>query len=228
MEIAPGIHKIDKIRGANSYLVTIANSILIIDTGLPGNGKEIIEYIEKLGRNQHDVEYIILTHADPDHSGSIAELKQMTNAKVAIHEADASSLSGEREPKRVSGILSTIFKMMLKRMKFQPVKPDLLLKESNEISGLKVIHTPGHTEGSICLYRAGELLFAGDALRSDGKGNLKLPPKVMTLDIKQAWESVRKISQLEFNILLPGHGNPVRQNASKMVRALDARTKTQI
>jgi glyoxylase-like metal-dependent hydrolase (beta-lactamase superfamily II) len=220
LEIVSGVHQIDGVHGANSYLVVSKGSILVIDTGLPGNEKRLIEYIEKLGRSWHDVEYIVLTHADPDHSGSAAGLKQMTGAKVAIHEADALSLSGERELKKVSGILSILFKMMLRCMKFQPVKLDMLLKEGDEIGDFRVIHAPGHTVGSICLYQPGRLMFAGDVLRSDSRGNLKLPSKRRTLDMKQTRESVRKIAQLEFNILLPGHGKPVLQNASKMVRML--------
>jgi glyoxylase-like metal-dependent hydrolase (beta-lactamase superfamily II) len=96
----------------------------------------------------------------------------------------------------------------------------LLLKEGDEIGGFRVIHAPGHTAGSICLYQPGNLLFAGDALRSDRKGNLKLPSKRRTLNMKQTRESIRKIAHLEFNILLPGHGKPMLQSASKMVRML--------
>lgn len=105
-------------------------------------------------------------------------------------------------------------------MKFRPVKPDLLLKEGDKIGSFQVIHTPGHTAGHICLYQPGRLIFAGDALRSDKKGNLRAMSKQMTLDIEEAWKSVRKIAGLEFNILLPGHGAPVIYGASQKVRQL--------
>ena len=62
-------------------------------------------------------------------------------------------------------------------MRFQPIKPDIILKDGDEIDHLRVIHTPGHTEGSICLYKTGDVLFAGDAVRTDRRGNLKLPLK---------------------------------------------------
>jgi glyoxylase-like metal-dependent hydrolase (beta-lactamase superfamily II) len=109
---------------------------------------------------------------------------------------------------------------MSKMVKFRPVKPDVLLKEDDEIASLKVIPTPGHTPGHICLYQPGRLIFAGDALRSDKKGNPIAMSKQMTLDIEEAWKSVRKIASLEFDILLPGHGAPVIHDASKRVRQL--------
>ena len=98
-------------------------------------------------------------------------------------------------------------------MKFQTIEPDVVLKDGDEIDGLKVIHTPGHTKGSICLYKPGEILFAGDALRTDKGGNPKPSPKMMNLDTREALESVEKLAALEFHVLLPGHGVPAINRA---------------
>jgi len=220
MRIVPGIWKVDNIRGANSYLVVSKDTVLVVDTGMPGSARKIIDFLAGLGRKPNEVECIVLTHADIDHSGSTAELREMTGARVAIHIGDAPALSGERKLKEVQGALSPVFTLMSKIMKFRPVKPDLLLKEGDEIGGFRVVHTPGHTVGHICLYQPGDLLFAGDALRSDKKGNPIEMSKQMTLDIEEAWESVRRIAGLEFDIFLPGHGAPVIHDASKKVREL--------
>jgi len=142
----------------------------------------------------------------------------MTGSRVAIHDGDAPALSGETKLKEVKGILSHIFTLMSKIMKFRLVKPDLLLKEGDEIGGFRVTHTPGHTAGHICLYRPGNFLFAGDALRSDKKGNPRAMSRVMTINIGEAEESARRIAGLEFDILLPGHGTPVIHDTSKKVR----------
>ena len=220
MEIKPGIHLLDGIRGANSYLSVTEDGILVIDTGMPGNAERILRQIKALNKAAKEIKMIILTHSDIDHSGSAAELKRITGAKVAIHSGDAPSLSGEKELKRVKGFIGVIFRLMARFMRFQTIKPDIILKDGDEIDNLTVIHTPGHTEGSICLYKTGDTLFAGDAIRTDKRGNLKLSPSAMTLNVQEALGSVKKLAKLEFDVLLPGHGKPVLQDASIKVNEL--------
>jgi hydroxyacylglutathione hydrolase len=220
MEVRPGTHILDSIRGANSYLSVTKDSVLVIDTGMPGNAQRILRQTKALNKAAEEIKLIILTHSDIDHSGSAAELKRITGAKVAIHGGDAPGLSGDKELKKVKGFIGVIFRLMARFMRFQTIKPDIILKDGDEIDNLRVIHTPGHTEGSICLYKTGDILFAGDAIRTDKKGNLKLLPGAMTLNMQDALESVRKIAGLEFDVLLPGHGKPVLHDASAKVHKL--------
>ena len=225
MEITTGIHQINGISGANCYLVITGTKLLVIDTGMPGNGSKIIEYIKGLGKNPSDINYIILTHADIDHIGSAAEIKKMTGAKLAIHTSDAPILAGKSRFKTVRGPLGVLFKLMARLMRFHPVEPNVILQDNVEIGGFKVIHSPGHTNGSICLYQPGKVIFVGDALRSDSKGNPKPPSKNFSADIVRAKASLIMISQLEFDILLPGHGAPVIGRASSKLKDLLTRLK---
>ena len=216
MEVAKGIHLIPNIRGANSYLIHSQNETIIVDTGMPGNVARILDYTKGLGIEPSSINTIILTHPDIDHSGSVAKLKELTNAKVAIHEADAPRLSGEKQLKNVKGVVGLVIKVMGVFIRFSPVKPDLLLKDSDKIDGLTIIHTPGHTDGSVSVYIPDEALLVGDALRTTENGSLKLPP--MTLDLERAKESIRKISGLSYTCLLPGHGPPLKPDASTKVK----------
>jgi hydroxyacylglutathione hydrolase len=218
LEIAEGIHLIPRVRGANAYLVKRDDDITIVDTGLPGNARKIVDYVQSIGCHPSHVKTIVLTHSDMDHAGSVARLKEETNAKVAIHEADGPRLSGEKEPKAVKGVLGLFLHVMSAVMRFNRMKPDVLLKDSDIIDGLIVIHTPGHTDGSICLYLPGRVLFVGDSLLTDDKQMLSLPRKSMSTDIDRAKESIRKISELEYSVLLPGHGRPIEQNASMIAK----------
>ena len=216
MEVAKGIHLIQGVRGANSYLIQSQHEVIIVDTGMPGNAERILDYTKRLGLEPSSISTIILTHPDMDHSGSVAKLKELTNAKVAIHEADALRLSGEKKLKEVKGALGLVLKVMGVFIRFSPVKPDVLLKDSDKIDGVTIIHTPGHTDGSVSVYIPGEALLVGDALRTTESGSLRLP--AMTLDLERAKESIRKISALSYSCLLPGHGPPIKPDASMKVK----------
>ena len=218
MEIIPGIHRVDRVRGANAYLVVYEDRMLIIDTGMPGNAKRIAAYVEGLDGRLPDVEFIILTHADLDHSGSAAELKRMTGAKLAIHEGDAQILSGKESFKTIRGPLGYVIRLTMRMIPFRPAEPDIVLTADSEIKGFRIVHMPGHTNGSICIYRPDEVIFVGDALRSDSNGNPRLPSRISSLDDTRAGASLATISALEFDTLLPGHGAPVAGNASQKVR----------
>jgi hydroxyacylglutathione hydrolase len=222
LEIAEGIHLIPRIRGANTYLVKRDNGITVVDTGLPGNAGKITDYVQSIGCRPSDIKTIVLTHSDMDHAGSVARLREETSAKVAIHEADAPRLSGEKEPKAVKGVLRFFLRALSVFMRFNRVKADVLLKDSDTIDGLSVIHTPGHTDGSICLYLPGQVLFVGDALLTDDKQMLSLPRRAMSTDLDQAKESIKKISGLEYSVLLPGHGPPIERNASMIAQGFVA------
>jgi len=217
MEIADGIHKIDKVGGANSYLVVTDAGAAVVDTGMPGNEKRILEYARSVGVESERLQYIVLTHADIDHSGSAAKLRDLTQAKVEIHEADAPRLSGEKRLKEVNGSVRVLFALMGPFMRFTPINPDVKLRDSDRVLDLTVISTPGHTDGSICLYREGRAIFVGDSLRTDSVGRPMLPPAPMTLDMGQAKDSLRRISRYEYDLLLPGHGPPITHGASKVL-----------
>jgi hydroxyacylglutathione hydrolase len=226
MDLGRGIHLVPKIRGANSY--TIMQDIqadphlTVIDTGMPGNAARIAEFLKSLDKEQVSACTIVITHPDIDHSGSAAELKEkLGTAKIAIHEADAPRLAGEKPLREVRGLLGLAFKAITPFMRFKPVAPDILLKDGEHVDELTVLHTPGHTEGSICLYSERlNAMFVGDALRTDRNRTPILPSSALAFDFEEAKNSVRKIASYEFELLLPGHGPPILAEASKKVKQL--------
>jgi hydroxyacylglutathione hydrolase len=225
MEIIPGIHRIDGVRGANAYLVIGEDKTSVIDTGMPGNAKRIAAYVEGLGKNLADIEFIILTHADIDHIGSAAELQRMTGAKLAIHADDAPILRGKESFKSIGGPLGFIFKPAMRLMRYHPAEPDIILSADSEIGGFRIVHVPGHTNGSICIYKPGKVIFVGDALRSDSGGQPKPPSRISSLDHVKARASLTAISALNFDTLLPGHGAPVIGSASQKLKDMLARQR---
>lgn len=217
MEIVPGIHQVDGVNG-NCYIIA-HYGLTVIDTGMPGSGQKILAYIrDQVHRDPAEIRTIILIHFHMDHTGGIVVLKGTApGAKLAVHEADAPFVSGTSPlPRyhRVTGLILRFFE----KVKPITITPDILLKDGDLIDGLRCVHTPGHTPGSIGLLDEGSMVFfSGDILRFDGK-SIGPGPAQFTMDPARERESIRRIAGLGFGILLVGHGVPLRQYASARVR----------
>ena len=204
VQIADGTFKVDGLRIANVYLVATEEGLLLVDTGMPRNAKRILSLITSIGRKPSDLRDIVLTHCDIDHVGSVAELKRLTGARVAIHEIDAPVLSGEQRPQKGGLTMVALYRLL----RFRPVAPDLRLRDRDTISGLQVRHVPGYTGGSIALVRDDGVVFSGDALLSDRDGHVLPPDPRLALDRAQARVSAEMITARHATLLLPGHGAP--------------------
>ena len=88
------------------------------------------------------------------------------------------------------------------------MEPDLLLEDGDVIGGLKVMHVPGHTAGSIVLVRDGGVVFSGDALLSTKDGHIRPPDPRLALDKVQAQASAERIKAIPTKLLCTGHGAP--------------------
>ena len=216
MEIVPGIHQVDGVNG-NCFLI-VRDGLTLIDTGMPKNSAKIIKYIQDiLKRKPTDIKTIVLTHFHIDHMGDASDLKTLSGANVAIHEADADYVAGRKTQPAPGGAKGMIFKVLIPLFfGSRPVEPDIKLSDGDTIAGLTSIHTPGHTPGSICLFDpASKILFVGDLLRFNGS-KIEMGPS--SLDISEVRQSINKIAAIDFDIMLPGHGIPLRPDASVKVR----------
>ena len=206
VRVADGIERVEGTRIGNAYVVPLDEGVLLVDTGMPSNASRILSSVTRLGHRPSDVLHIVLTHWHPDHMGSAAELRRLTGARIAIHELDAPVLAGRERPakgRRTMGLLLRVFRVA-------PLVADVALRTGDVIGGLEVIHVPGHTAGSIALRRADGVVFSGDALLGDRHGHLRQPDPGLSLDPDQALASAATIRSLHPQLLLPGHGAPVR------------------
>ena len=226
MEIVPGVHTIDSLRTGRAYLAVDADRVTVIDTGLKGSAERVLQAVEAAGRKPQDVRQIVISHHHGDHTGGLAELVERTGAQVMAHALDAPIVRGERPPPGPSsgGLLRPLINLLSSRMvsPATPVAVDRELADGDEIDaldGMRVVHTPGHTPGSICFYcPKRRLLFTGDAVAN----NFGLGPPMgwYTEDMPQARESIRKLAALDFEAIFFGHGLPIDREAALCFRRL--------
>lgn len=208
--------------GSNVYLLT-GNGLTMVDAGFPVDLPRIYLALRTLNAKARDLELIIATHYHGDHVGPVAGLKRRHGLRAAIHEKDAPFACGERPYERFEVEASRIifYTALWPFFSYRPFSVDHLLREGDSLDllgGMVVLHTPGHSDGSICLYCPSRgILFSGDLLRNE-KGVLEGPPPQFTPDPESAAVSLGRILELDFDVLLPGHGDPIVGKAGGIFR----------
>ena len=207
------VNDIHEFKGISNCYIVDDKLLFLVDTGMPGNSGKILKFLhENLNKKMGDLEIIVITHAHFDHTGSLNELIKKTGAKVAIHKGDEDVLSGEKN-QTGSALMRPLIKFMSFIFRTQPVKADIVLEDGDMIGDYRVIHTPGHTSGSICLYNSNNrVIFVGDILNYS-KGKIEAP-RIME-DHLEYNESMKKLGNLEIETILTGHGDPVTSDANK-------------
>jgi glyoxylase-like metal-dependent hydrolase (beta-lactamase superfamily II) len=181
----------------SAYLLIRDGEGAIVDTGVAGSEDEIYAAMTELGLDWSDIGNVILTHRHPDHAGSIdAILAAAPDAVGSIGAADFAGVTTARPLTSVS--------------------------DGDEVFGLQIVATPGHTAGHISVFdEVGGVLVAGDALGTVG-GPLAGSNPQFTENAAAARASVVKLGKLRFETLLVGHGEPILSGASARVAALGA------
>jgi glyoxylase-like metal-dependent hydrolase (beta-lactamase superfamily II) len=226
-EVTPDIFVLP-IQIVNVYFIGEPNTEwVLIDAGMPRSADMIISEAAKRFGKEAKPKAIVLTHGHFDHVGDILRLINRWNVPVYAHELELPYLTGKKDypPADTTvdgGLVSEI----------SPIFPNESINLSDHVKALpsdgsvphmqewKWIHTPGHTPGHISLFREKDrALIAGDAFVTVRQESLYKviiqdievngPPKYFTTDWKTAWESVKKLNNLEPNLAMTGHGQPI-------------------
>ncbi len=183
---------------SNAYLVDAKRKTLV-DAGMSAG-----RVLQGLGGG---LDLIILTHCHFDHVGAVPEIVKATGAKVAMHERDAAILHKDAA--------AAIFNAQQAQFDVDIVLKDGEIIDLGDIS-LQVIHTPGHTPGSICLYdKESKVLFTGDTVfegGSFGRTDIGGDPEAML-------RSLEALTKLGVSALYPGHGGAVTRKAKESLLA---------
>jgi hydroxyacylglutathione hydrolase len=156
---------------ANVFVIRGKRPVLV-DTGYPGSAPAIIDKLHENGVDPGWLSLILITHGHSDHFGSAAEIKKQTGAPVAVHRLDAEALITGQDPSlKPTGFIGRMFLPLLERRgpaTAPPLKPDILIGEEMDLKKYgvdgKVIHTPGHTPGSLSVILPNGEFIVGDLI----------------------------------------------------------------
>lgn len=214
----------------NAYLVQGDNGYLLVDTGL--NTEEAFDSFKRqlaeIGVDFKDISQIVITHIHPDHYGLAGRLKHLCRAKVALHYLEKDLIESRyidmdnllQQMERwlhINGVpadeIPTLQGASLGMVRFvTPALPDITLRGGETIStgtfNFKVIWTPGHSPGHICLYEPTEkVLVAGDTVLATITPNVGLHTQSRANPLGDYTNSLNRIKNLEVRLTLPGHEN---------------------
>ena len=209
----------------NAYIIGYAREWVLVDTGTPGNAENILKATaEHMGPGSVP-KAIVLTHGHFDHSGSAKELASHWGVKVYVHHREKPFLNGASKyppfDPTVGGFMSQIIRFVPNRsLDLGPWLREFSESRLPWLQEWRVIETPGHTAGHICLFRESDgTLLAGDAITTMNQDNMfdvisqvkqvSGPPPYGTPDWEHARSSVRRLAALNPYTLAAGHGNPM-------------------
>jgi hydroxyacylglutathione hydrolase len=197
----------------SAYLIYKPGEAILVDCGNKGSEEKILKILEGLGLEPDMLKLLILTHVHFDHAGSARQLKEQTGCRIMVHQSEEARLgkgftpipAGTRWKAKLMVAAGRIFARRIGA--FPGAEADLLLRESFDLKEFgfpgKVVHTPGHTHGSMVVLMEGGELIGGDTIFGL-EGKQHFPPFAEDLGaLLRSWTLIR---DMQPTILYPAHG----------------------
>lgn len=212
----------------NWFLLADDSGVTVVDGGAPGYRDQLGPGCRELGRDESDVQAVVLTHAHADHVGVAEMVRSELGVPVYVHRDDENLARTAKSTGKTEGSMVPYLRhpaawkltWELARngaMKPRPIDEVRTFGDGDvlDVPGrIRVVGTPGHTDGHVALAsETARAAFVGDALCSynplTGERGPQLMPKAFTNDVARAMDSLDRISGLDVEQLLPGHGDPI-------------------
>jgi glyoxylase-like metal-dependent hydrolase (beta-lactamase superfamily II) len=206
--IVPGVYAFTGLVMGRVYALESTDGLALIDAGLGLAANKVLRQLQVSGRSPSDVKRILITHAHPDHIGGLAQLQAATGAQVIAHSVEWPLLLRQ---------VSALAHDPAARCEAQDGEtlPEVL-------NGLHAILTPGHTLGHVCFWQPDRrLVFCGDVMMRLPR--LRLPFAAFTVDMGENKRSIKKIAELNADVVCFGHGQPLMRDAASQLRAFAAK-----
>jgi hydroxyacylglutathione hydrolase len=197
VEVKPGIYQFFGVKpGSHVYFIRGWDKNVLIDTGISSNRDNLVECLKQLGLKIGDIDLVVLTHEHFDHIGAAAFF--FKTAVIAAHRLAANKIELQDEFVTMTRYHDAASKPFYAHLWLED---DALIALGNY--ELRVIHTPGHTSGCICVYEPNErLLFSGDTVFANGT----LSEIATSGSISDYVNSLQRLSSLRIVEMYPGHG----------------------
>lgn len=203
--------------GVNSSYLIKGKDIVMIDGGNPQKLGLFKRKLSKLGIEPDEIKLIVLTHSHFDHAGSARDIRDLTGAKIAIHESERSYVEsgGMIIPKGVNflGKLTMPAFRIMKEISFPKFEPDILITDKPYslseygIDG-NIIHTPGHTMGSISVILDSGEAFVGCMAHNGLPFRIRPGLPIYAQDIEEIKRNWKTLIDSGAKTVYPGHGKP--------------------
>lgn len=231
MEIAPGVRRLGT-GLANVYLFEESGAVTIVDAGVPGYWRALPAELAAMGRSLEDVRAVVLTHAHTDHIGFAERIRTERGVPIRVHELDALRAKGQvGGPKGLGRFkLAPLLSFLVFGLRNGLLRAPPILEVSTfgdgavlDVPGApRVIHVPGHTEGSAALHFTGrDAICVGDAFVTrnviTGTTGPQLFPNFDT-DSEQAYASLSRLEGVAATLVLAGHGDVWDRGLGEAVR----------
>jgi hydroxyacylglutathione hydrolase len=195
----------------NVFLISKDNRHILIDTSLTSYRTKLARHLEELGVSQLDA--LILTHTHFDHAENAAFVREKYKAKVIVHKSEAGYLESGDSPLPGGTIKVTKFlvdhlgEKVQCKVKYEPCEVDIQVEDFLDLSefgcNARIIHTPGHTAGSMSILVDDEIALVGDILFGDVPNSV-FPP--FADDVEQLVASWGRLLESKCELFLPAHG----------------------
>jgi len=208
-----------KIGITNCYLIETENSFILADTGQKRFSNKLNSILESTLTKEKKLDYLILSHTHYDHAENAKMIQSKYSPKVIVHKNEYGFLKNgfTTLPKGTNLITNFISGMGNKFAawigEYEPVTADIQFEEStllNQIKGIELIETPGHTIGSISIIIDDEIALVGDTLFGVFPNTI-LPP--FADDKDELIESWKKLLQTNCKLFLPAHGKAIKRES---------------